>query len=218
MRQLLASMALVAVLATGGCLQRETTSTVYLHPDGSFDWIVIEHDVRSDEDVPARRLEEERGYVERVTTATSGVAASLAALGGRDIRVRLIRDTPPYAAMMEARFDSLSGLFERELAACGLPFETAITRENDVTTWRLRLDIGPEQERLQQGEGCGGGFAGLSEALDPVILLESGAFTKAVGFTFEGATTARIDRRVIGSEALEKAGGRIELSLSWQSR
>ena len=47
------------LLASAGCLIKETTHTFYLDPDGAIVWRVVEKDVRSDaEDVDERRKEE----------------------------------------------------------------------------------------------------------------------------------------------------------------
>jgi hypothetical protein len=62
-------------------------------------------------------------------------------------------------------------------------------------------------------EGCDDGLDGLTDALDVTMVLESGTFTNATGFTLEGADAAILDEE--GVENAVKTSGRIELSLSW---
>ncbi len=131
------------------------------------------------------------------------------------MRGRLLRDVRPYASVTEADFGSLTDVVARELAACGIPFGGGLTSEGGTTTWRLWLEAGAGGEGLQ-GDDCGAGFVGLGEALEATIVLDSGVFTKTVGFTLEGDNRARLDEKAADPEALERGGGRIELSLTWR--
>ena len=217
MRRALMIIALTAALATTGCLQKESTSTMYLRTDGSFEWVVFERDVRSDETDAVKRDAEEFGYVDAVARDRHPVADSFRALGGQDVRTLLLRDTRPYAVMVEARFDSLTAVFDGQLAGCGVAYDITQTVEGDVTTWRLWADVGVDGEKLVDGAGCGAAFSGLSDANDLTIILQGGTFTKAEGFTLSGSDTAKSDDEATGSEALKKNNGQLVLSLSWKA-
>ena len=217
MRRTLMTIALTAALATTGCLQKETTSTMYLRTDGSFDWVVFERDVRSDESDAAKREAEEFGYLDAIARDSHAVTEGFRALGGQDVRTRLLRDTRPYAVMVEARFDSLTAVFDSQLAGCGVAYDISQTVEGDVTTWRLWADVGVDGQKLVDGEGCGAAFSGMSDANDLTIILQGGTFTKAEGFTLAGSDTARSDDQATGSEALKKNNGQVMLSLSWKA-
>ena len=216
MRHIALTLAIAAALLTAACLQKDTTSTIYLRPDGSFTWLVLEQNVRSDERDEAARLAEESAYVDAVSRGDSGMVNSLLALGAKDVRVRWLRSTRPYAVMVDARFDGLASVFDRALAPCGIPYESRFTESEGVATWTLRADVGLDGERLEEhdGEGCGDGLDGLDEALDFTIVLESGTFTAATGFTIEGTDTAAVDEKTI--EERVKTTGIVELSLSWR--
>jgi hypothetical protein len=141
---------------------------------------------------------------------------SLLDLGATDVRVRWLRSRRPYAVMTDARFDNLAAVFDRALAPCGVHYESAITETEGVTTWRLHIDVGPEGSRLVQdgGEECGDSLDGLTDALGLTIVLESGTFTAATGFTIKGTDTAALDETTI--EERVKTTGIVELSLSWR--
>ena len=210
------SIAIAAALLTAACLQKDTTSTIYLRPDGSFDWVILEQNVRSDERDESARLAEEARYVDAVSRGELDTVNGLLALGAESVQVRWLRSRRPYAVMTDARFDNLAGVFDRVLAPCEVPYASAITETDGVTTWRLRLDVGPEDSRHDQGggEGCGDGLDGLTDALEFTIVLESGTITAATGFIIKGTDTAAVDEKTI--EESVKSTGIVELSLSWR--
>ncbi len=217
MRRTTLALTIAAALISAACLQKDTTSTIYLRQDGSFDWVILEQNVRSDGQDEASRLSEEAGYVDGISRGDTGVVNSLLALGGEDVRVQWLRSRRPYAAMVDARFDSLAGMFDRVLAPCGIPYDSRITESDGVVTWTLWTDVGIDGDRLTHEalEGCGEGLDGLDEALDELrIVLESGAFTEATGFTLAGSIVAVLDEAAV--EERVKTTGVIELSLSWR--
>lgn len=216
MKRTTLAIAAAAALLTAACLQKDTASTIYLRQDGSFDWVILEQNVRSDERDDSARLAEEASYLDGVSRGDSGMVNSLLDLGATDVRVRWLRSRRPYAMMVDARFDNLAAVFDRALAPCGVPYESAITETEGVTTWRLHIDVGPEGSRLDQGggEGCGRSLDGLTDALELTIVLESGTFNAATGFTIKGTDTAALDETTI--EERVKTTGIVELSLSWR--
>jgi len=217
MTRTLKIVALTAALATAGCLQKVTTSTIYLRADGSFDWVVLERDVRSDEADATARDAEERGYLDAVGRDQHGVAEAFRALGGHGVRTRLIRETRPYAVAVDASFDSLSAVFDSQLAGCGVAYDISQTVEGDVTTWRLWADVGEDGDKLDtSSDTCGAALGGLSSALDLTIVLQSGTFTKAEGFTRTAADTATLDDES-GEKTLKANNGHLVLSLSWKA-
>jgi hypothetical protein len=214
MKRITFALLTAAAITAAGCLTKDTTSTVYLRPDGSFDWTILEQNVRSGEsDAAAREVEESR-FVDEVSRADLGMVSGLLALGARNVDVRWLRSTRPYAVMVDARFDDLASVFDRLLTRCEVPHETRITEADGVTTWTLRIEVGPDGEAPGSGDGCDDGLSDLIDALDFTVVLESGTFTRAIGFTLRGIDTAAIDEKAI--EQGSKATGRVELSLSWK--
>jgi hypothetical protein len=208
---------IAATVATAACLQKDTTSTMYLRQDGSFDWVILEQNVRSDESTDASRLSEEARYVDGVSRGDTEIVDGLLALGAKDIHVQWLRSRRPYAVMVDARFDSLAKVCDRALAPCGVSYDSRITEYDGVVTWTLRADVGVDGERLESntGEDCGDGLGGLDDATEHLrIVLESGTFTAAKGFALDGADTAKLDEEAV-QKAVETTG-LIELSLSWR--
>ena len=113
MKRITLALAMAASLAATACLQKDTTSTIYLRQDGSLDWVVLEQNVRSDDADAATRAAEEAAYVDDVARGEHGVADAFLDLGAHDVSIRWLRDSRPYALMIDARFDSLAGLFDR---------------------------------------------------------------------------------------------------------
>ena len=219
MKRTTLAIAAVAAISAAACLQKDTTSTIYLRPDGSFDWVVLERNVRSDETDAAKRLAEEAAFVDAVARSEHGVVEGMLALGAEDVQVRWLRSRRPYGVMIDARFDSLTGMFDRLLSSCGIPHDVGTTEADGVTTWRLWMDVGIDGEGVSRDapDDCDKGLGGMSDALDDlIIILESGTFTAASGFTLEGNDTAAADEAAIEQEV--KTSGRVELSLSWKAR
>jgi hypothetical protein len=217
MRRKTLALTIAVALTASACLVKDTTSTMYLRQDGSFDWVILEQNVRSDESTEASRLAEEARYVDGVSRGDTGIVNGLLALGAEDVRVQRLRSRRPYAAMVDARFDSLAGVFNRLLAPCGVPYESRLTESDGVTTWTLWADVGLDGERLTEhgGEACGEGVGGLDDAFEELrIILESGTFTAATGFTLEGNGAAVIDQAALDERC--KRTGLVELSLSWR--
>jgi hypothetical protein len=94
-------LAATAALTAAACLQKDTTSTIYLRQDGSFDWVVLERNVRSDESEAAARAREDAGYSEAVARGEHDVAAGFLVLGAEDVHVQPLRTTRPFATMIE---------------------------------------------------------------------------------------------------------------------
>ena len=106
-KMLFASLALTLVMT--GCLVKDTTHTLYLDPGGAVTWMVLERDIRSDEEERAPRDEEEREYLDAFARGEHGVALALRRLDG-DVRTTMLRAERPYTTMTEARFDSIAEL------------------------------------------------------------------------------------------------------------
>jgi hypothetical protein len=179
--------------------------------------VVLEQNVRSDESDPVARVKEEAAYADSVARGDLGTVSGFLALGGEDVRVRWLRGRRPYAIMIDARFDSLSLLFDRLLQPCDIPFHSTITTSEETTTWTLHADVGVDGERLDPAgsDACGQRVGQLADALDELrIVLESGEFTAAHGFTLQGTTGAALDNKAL--EEAVKTAGVVDLSLSWR--
>lgn len=219
MNRMALSLIVAASLMSAACLHKDTTSTIYLRQDGSFDWVVLERNVYADDADAAAREREESAYVGSAARGDHDVASGFSALGGDDVRIRVLRETRPYEVMVDARFDGLAAVVDRALSGCRIPHHTDLTLDGGVTTWQLVIDAGPDGENLPGGglDECDDGVAALalSDVLMPRVMLESGVFTSATGFKLEASATAVLDEESL--EAAFEASGRVRLSLSWKA-
>lgn len=212
MRRQLLGVILLAALATGGCLQRETTHTIYLAPDGRATWMVVEADVHSDERDPGRRDEEEQRYLTAVATGDHGMARGLAALDATAVVTRIVRDRRPFVVITEAEFTSLEVAIRRMLLELDVPGNVACTKDGAVTTLTVQLDI----EATEGRDGPETPVVELFENLDRYrFVLTDGRFVRATGFELRegGRVAVPIETP---PETIEANGGVLELSLAWQ--
>lgn len=202
----------VAAAAASGCLQKDTTHTLYLSPDGRLSWFVLERDVRSDEADPARRFAEEQGYIVAAGGGVHGVGRGLAALDPSRLRTRVIRDERPFVVVTEAEFGSLEFAVQRMLVQLGVPGEVTLSDDGPITALRVRIDAvaanesddGPERDVVE-----------LVEDLDRYrIALTAGRFTSATGFALTEGDTVAVPVK-IPWETIVANGGVLDLSLSW---
>jgi hypothetical protein len=207
----------IVTLATTACLQKDTTSTIYLRADGAAEWVVFERDVRSDSKEPVTRDEEEAAYLDPIRRGQHPVAMSFAALGAAEVRTEILRIDRPYSTMVSGRFPSLTAAVSPILDACQVPYGADIRMLDGETTWTLWVNVGPDGAP-DTPEHCADPFEGLADALDFTIVLERGSFTNAVGFTLEGPARARIDDKAAAPETLAATGGRVVYSLTWTER
>jgi hypothetical protein len=212
------SFAIIVVAALGAtaCLQKDTTSTIYLNTDGSFDWVVLEQNVRSDARAGTERAAEEGAYLTSIDEDRHAVAEAFRALGGRDVQTQRIRDSRPWMTLVSARFDDLGAAWSPLLSGCGIPHGTRTTSLGDVTTWEFWADLRPDVVDASP-EDCADPFEGLLDAMDGAIVLTAGHFERAVGFVLDGPDRATLPDSVTDDEALAKTGGRLVLSLSWRN-
>jgi hypothetical protein len=215
MRKVLAAVSLASVLTLGGCLQKETTHTLYLERGGAVTWTVSENDVRSDERHPAAQLEEENDYLASVLAGTHDTGRGLAALGGISPDVRLVRATRPLMVVTEARFAALDQLIDRMLAGLHVPGYATLERTNGTARLLIHVDA---TSTLPSGSSDDTSVAALLESPDRFrLVLTEGRFVDATGFKLsdDGAVAVPIE---MSDEDLARTEGLIDLSLTWEAR
>lgn len=214
MKRIASLVVVLTTIATTACLQKDTTSTIYLNQDGTASWMVLERNVRSDEDDAAALNREEHEYLDSIVGDRHRVAEAFKALGALDVRTRLLRDERPYAAMVDGRFAGLTDILAPVFTSCGMTYDAALATVDGVTTWTLRADIGLDGDAAFP-DTCAKEFEGLLDAAEVTVVVTRGRFTNAVGFTLEGADRAVFDEKANNDEALARNNGRMVLSLSW---
>jgi protein involved in polysaccharide export with SLBB domain len=212
MQRSLGIIVLATVAGAGGCLQKETTHTIYLTPDGKASWMAEERDVRSDESDPARRLAEEQRYILAVAADDHGIARGLAALDPIRLGTHVVRNQRPFVVITQAEFASLEFAARRMLMQLDLRGDVVVTRRGPVTTLTVRIDVAAAEE----ASGPDTPVVDLFDDLDCYrFVLTEGRFVGATGFTVleGGAVAVPIET---SQETIAGNGGILELSLSWE--
>jgi hypothetical protein len=215
MRKALAAVSLASVLTLGGCLQKETTHTLYLEPEGAVTWTASEKDIRSDERNPAGRLEEENDYLTSVSAGMHDTGRALAALGGLSPDVHLVRATRPFVVVTEARFAAIDQVIDRMLTELHVPGDARLERTNGTTRLLIHVDA------TSPGESNPGDDTPVGALLENPdcfrFVLTDGRFVDARGFRLseDGAVAVPL---AVSDEELARTQGLIDLSLTWGAR
>lgn len=213
MRKRLGIMVLAATAATAGCLQKDTTHTLYLSPDGRLSWIVVEASVRSDESDAARRHAEEQKYIIAATTASHGVGRGLAALDPARLETRILRNERPFFVVTEAQYGSIEAAARRLLAELQVPGDVTMTTAGTVTSFVVRADVGTAMESDTHSPETA--IEGLAEDLEQYsIVLTEGRFVAATGFALRDNNTRAVPVETPW-EKISANGGILEMSLAW---
>ena len=200
-----------ALLLTAGCLQKETSHTLYLAPDGSVAWVASEGNVYSDETDPGKRIEEEQRYIGPALLGAHGVARGLAALGPLSaVRTTILRDERPFHVVTDARFRAVDRALERVFTEMGVKTSASLVREADRTILRVSLDFTkPLAERETP----------VSELFDLAHLrfvLTDGRFGDVTGFDVTEGTVATLSHDWLDrAEKARDAKSTIEFTLLW---
>jgi hypothetical protein len=202
----------LAAAAATGCLEKDTTHTLYLSPDGRMSWMAIEQNVRSDEADPNRRLVEEQRYILEAGASGHGVGRALAALAPSRLRTRILRSERPFVVVTEAEFNSLEFAIRRLMMELAVDGDVIVNYDGQVTTLMVRANAAAAVEK---DDGPETPIGDLFEELDRYrIALTDGRFIRATGFALTEGDTVAVPVEVPW-EMIVANGGILELSLSW---
>jgi hypothetical protein len=206
------TLLLVIGLASAGCLQKDTTHTLYLSPDGSVRWIVDESGVHSDESDAGQRLAEEQAYIGPALTGAHRVALGLQAIAPDSlVRTTIIRDERPFHVVTDARFFRVDRMFERLFKESGVKAAVALAEDDGRHHLRMRFDFSREVEDRNSPAA-----ALLEDFENYRFVLTEGRFVAGGGFDVPNRTRAVLSREWI--EAISRAVSdkrEIELVLTW---
>ena len=211
-RSLLGSALVVAaIVGTTGCLTRDTSHRLYLSPDGSLEWAVLDQDVRSDKSDAGERLREEQEFLDSIAAGAPPAAEGLRRLGPESLHTRLLRKERPYTVLTEARFMRVDEAINRFLTELSVPGEVLLTQNAHGATLSVSIDV------TTAGQTSGGEtpVSALIEDLERYrVVLTHGRFDAATGFTIvEEGNVALFNK--VETEALDAHGGVLTLSLAW---
>jgi hypothetical protein len=198
----LAALAVVGLASLGaGCIEKDTRSVIYLEPDGSLTWTVLETDVRSNSEKPDERVQEESDYRRTMLSNPTPLVLLFESLGGRKVSRTVLKDTVPFEVHTSAEFDRLDLLIERVCAAASYVCVAGMTTDGRRTTLTVEMvseaDVpGPEQDALNDALGT------------LKFVLAEGRFVHASGFAL-GGRTATLDEKL-------PDGDPIRITLTWE--
>ncbi|HSK08376.1 MAG TPA: hypothetical protein VK911_02275 [Vicinamibacterales bacterium] len=202
------ALALLLALSLAACLEKETSSIVYVEADGSVTWTILESGVHSDSADPDAARREERDYLAEHRAGWTELAKALAAMGGLDIQAHVLRDRAPFETHTSARFDGLEVWSNGYCAARRWPCTSQTAREGAQTTWTWTIAGGATGS--DQADEVDGVMAPLDEALVGLrVRLAAGRFVSARGFQLAGAVAT------LDSDAWEGDQDEYTLSLTW---
>lgn len=203
----------LAAVVTGGCLQKETTHTLYVSPDGRVTWVAVEANVHSDERDSGKRQAEEDSYIGPAAIGTHRVARGLQALEPASlVRTTVIRDERPFHVVTEATFARIDAMLERLFVESGLPARVTLSQEADRARLRIRFDFSRTLAERDTPASA------LLEDLDDIVfVLPEGSFIAGDGFEIADRARARLSKEAL--DAIDKAMTErraIELTLAWR--
>ncbi len=215
LKRLTVLMVSTASLLTVGCLEKETSHTIYLAPDGSAEWVTSEMSVRSNETDLAKQMAEEQAYIGAVWLQMHGVATALAALGpDRAVQTTVVRDRRPFHVVTTTNFTAIDRVFERLFTDLGVKTSASLERGAGENTLRVRLDFSRQLEEHETP------VSQLGDNIEHLrIVLTDGRFGTVSGFDVVDGTSATLSAGWL--DQVEKAyerKGTIEFSLTWSVR
>jgi len=175
-----------ALLLATACLETtETRHTLYLAPDGSVAWSVLELELHSGAEEADRRQAEEAEYLELFAAGRHPIAEALWGLGATTVESRLVRSERPYTAVTEARFRSAEELARTLLRQLGIPGEVHLSQEGPHT--RLTIELAPTDAWEEEEEEDGDLLALLDACSGLRVMLTEGEFVAVEGLRLEDA-------------------------------
>jgi len=205
------SIILITTALTLGCLEGDLEHTIYLDPDGSATWMVLEKEIRSGSGDLAT---EETEFLVPYRNGEYHVAEALTGLGAVSVETELLRAERPYWVLTTARFLAVDAMLKRFLDEFDqTAAESWIERIGDER--RLVVRYTPDQdEDKDKDDGEAKEHHDLNALLDDElrIFLTSGKFVEAHGFEISNgcvATPVEISENDIDTD------GSVMLSLTW---
>lgn len=214
-RRITTAVALLAALATTGCLEKETTNTFCLEPDGAVRWTVLVREVHAVAETAAARLAEENEFLAKVRAGEHDEALALRALGGAAVTTELVSSEWPYAVHTEARFPDIATLWQRYFRLMlGIEVRSALTREGDRTTWTMVIDSRQENAEAESETAA---LHLLESGKPPSFFIRDGRFVAASGFELDDDDGRRA-RLIDLDEHDWDAEPVVTLSLTWVAK
>lgn len=172
-------LAMAALLPAAGCLQKDTTETWYLEPDGRITWVVMESDVRSDAQTEYDRRQEEAMYGLAAKQDNHPMARALRQLGPIELKTIILRGDPPFSVRTEARFARIDALGQRLIERLGSIGTSVLRRDGAALEWTLTI----RDPHATEDAPIDDDLAELSNGMEALrVVLINGRMESAAGF------------------------------------
>jgi hypothetical protein len=209
-RVLMFSM-VVLLVPSIACLEIQGTHTLYLAPDGSVIWSVLEEGIRFDGPTRESRQQQEEEFLDRVAGSEHAAALALESLYPGSLTARVLREESPQVVLTEAYFPAIDGVFQNLFSLYEVPASTDLEVIDDRVRLDIRFWMGPEEDDDEEIPDDRFLLALLVECR---IVLTEGKFIEAQGFEIvEGGKVARTTQ--IDTDEAEENNTPVELSLTW---
>jgi hypothetical protein len=219
-------MLAVLVATTVGCFEIQGKHTVYLEPDGTVTWAVLEEEIRLDGETAKERRQAADEFLDLVAANGHAAAVSLAALHPSSLNSRILRDEAPQTILTEARFPGIDRLHQNLFDLYQVPASTELDTDGDLTrmkAWIWLNDSDEEDEEDEEESADVLEAAELSEAILLALLVEcrivltEGRFVEAVGFEIKEDGRVAVPTDTETEEEDEEDYLPVVLSLTWTS-
>jgi len=211
---------LVTVVASSvACFEIQGKHTLYLSPDGTVTWTVLEEEIRLGADTPEKKRLNEEDFAKRVAEREHETARSLEALHPGSLDARILREEAPQSILTEARFPAIDLLYRNLFDLYGMRADTDFTRREGFDRFVVEFWIENDEESGDDPD-AEDEIASYSDEillallLDCRIVLTEGRFVEAVGFEIldDGKAVKPLE---IDDEDAKEHRRPVTLSLTW---
>jgi hypothetical protein len=207
---------LAALLAPSvACLEIQGTHTLYLAPDGTVVWTVLEQGIRLNAAT--------EDFLRKVSSNEHQAAVSLEALYPGSLNSRILREETPQAILTEAHFPGIDRVYQNLFGLYGVVSVVQLQIEEE----RARLEIvfwvdddEEEEVETERDEAADEAVRALHDEILLALLVEcrivltEGEFIEAKGF--EIVDGGRVAKPLgIDTDEAEENDTPITLSLTW---
>lgn len=168
-----------ALLLVSGCILSETKHILYLDPDGTLTWSILETNIHSNSARSEDRQKEEKRFMDNLTSGKYGKILAFQVLYPLSLDHRILRMESPFSVWTEARFSSIEWLVQDFAEKSVVPVESWFSEEDDQVHFEMVLYPALYQEDDDRIEIF---YPLFNEPEDYQIFLTHGRFIAAQGF------------------------------------
>lgn len=210
-------MLAVLVATTTGCFEIQGKHTLYLTPDGTLTWTVLEEEIRLNDATGEEEALTADEFLDLVAANRHDAAITLAALHPSSLNNRILREEPPQAIVTEAHFPGIDRVYQNFFDLLEIPASAELRIEEERTRMEATFWVWSEEpEEPEEGDELRqvNGEILLALLCECRIVLTEGRFVEAVNFEIVEGGRVAIPIDFDTTEA-EENNTPIVLSLTW---